>query len=392
MERFRATWQPGFLIPLVLGVVFATDVSLHALRRDRVSYRVWEALRTFGAETPFRSGARYDRPRVYGNLAALGNQPSLRDYHRIVFTTDAWGYHNPPLPADGSAVSAILFGSSFAAGTEVCDSEGLAAQLSALTGRPVYNAAPAEPAPPRVRSLAQRLGMVGGVVIFEYFEGGEPPPISALIAQGQVQRCRRSLGAWDTPLTCRALNWLSEQLDVSPLQVFAARLYRRVQDDRFLPNVGAARLIRAPLRNGPEVLFLADERTIFHRARDPGRAERYFSWLAEQVALQGHQLLVVLSPQKYSVYAPLLREPDPGPEASLAYLREIERRLGTRRIPVVNLTDPLRAAAREALAHDSLVYWRDDTHWNAAGNAVSARAIAPALFSALARGASSGRR
>src|SRR5919106_7005685 len=96
MERVRVSWQPGFTVPLVISAVFAADVALHALPRDRVSYRVWEALRTFGAETPFRPRARYDRPRVYGNLAALGNQIDLRQYHRVVFTTDSLGYHNPP--------------------------------------------------------------------------------------------------------------------------------------------------------------------------------------------------------------------------------------------------------------------------------------------------------
>ncbi len=111
LDRLRPSWQPGFLVPVVLAAWLAADVGLRALPLDRVSYRVWEALRTFGAETPFRPNARYDRPRVYGNLAALGNQPDLREYHRVVFTTDSLGYHNRPELASRGRVSAMLLAS-----------------------------------------------------------------------------------------------------------------------------------------------------------------------------------------------------------------------------------------------------------------------------------------
>ena len=344
-----------------------------------MSYRVWEATRTFGEATPFRSTVRYDRPRVYGNLAALGNQPDLRDYHRIVFTTDSLGYHNPPETRPHAAPGAILFGSSFSAGTEVSDGEDLSAELTALTGRWVYNAAPGEPVPVTVEAIARRLGLERGVVIYEYFEGTGPPAIRATAPDPRELRCRRALGGWDTPATCGAFTWAADRLEVSPLQVFTSRLYRRAQNDVLLPNTSASRVIRTRLANGAEVLFLAQERAVLHAEREAGAGERYFTWLANRLALRGHRLLVVLAPQKYTVYAPLLARPDTGPHPSLAYMAELEGRLRARGIAVVNLAEPLRAAARAALARDSLIYWRDDTHWNAAGNDVAARAIAPVL-------------
>jgi hypothetical protein len=382
VEPYRPSWQPGFLVPLVLLAAFAADVALRTQPRDRVSYRVWEALRTFAAETPFRPAVRYDRARVYGNLAALGNQPDLREYRRTVFSTDSLGYHNPPGAVDGGRVAALLFGSSFAAGAEVSDGEDLAGRLGALTGGVVYNAAPGDPAPARVRALARRVGMEGGVVIYEHFEGADPPPITALPPNPRELRCRRSLGALDGPRTCAVFTWASERLEVSPLAVFADRLHRRVQNDRLLPNTAASHVMRAQLRNGREVLFLADERAIYHRGRSVDAVERYLAWLASRLALQGQGLLVVLAPQKYTVYAPFLAEPDPGPAASPARLAELEARLHGRGIAVVNLIEPLRDAARAALERDALIYWRDDTHWNAAGYDVSARVIAPHLVRA----------
>ncbi|HEX9703750.1 MAG TPA: hypothetical protein VGA20_00700 [Gemmatimonadales bacterium] len=388
----HSSWQPGVLVPLVLAAALAADVGLRALPRELVSYRVWEALRTFGAETPFRPNAHYDRPRVYGNMAALGNQRDLRDYHRVVFTTDSLGYHNRPRAPDDGGVQALLFGSSFSAGTEVSDGEDLAVRIGALTGGVVYNAAPGDPAPVRARALARTLGLERGLVIYEQFEGVAPPAIAALPPNPREVRCHRALGVWDAPWSCAILSWGAERLDVSPLAVFAARLHRRAQNDRLLPNASAARVIRSRLANGREVLFLADERAIYHDGRRLDGAERYFTWLANRLALQGQRLLVVLAPQKYTVYAPLLAHPDSGPAASPASLVALEARLSGRGIAVVNLTVPLRAAAAAALGRDSLIYWRDDTHWNATGNEVSARAVAAELVRRRDAGAGSVKR
>ena len=387
LDRLRPSWQPGFLVPVLLAAWLAADIGLRALPLDRVSYRVWEALRTFGAETPFRPNARYDRPRVYGNLAALGNQPDLREYHRVVFTTDSLGYHNRPDLATGGSVSAILFGSSFSAGSEVSDWESPAVQIGRAGGREVYNAAPSDPAPARVRALAAQVGMRegGGLVIFELLESADPPPITAALPHPRELRCRVTLETWNGRYTCWALTWVSDHLDVSPLQVFAARLYRRLQNDRVLPNAAARHVIRTRLQSGTELLFLADERATYHRRRSSEDVLRHLTWLSNRLALQRQRLLVVLTPHKYSVYAPLLAEPDTGPPETLRYFAALEAGMRARGIAVVDLLEPLRAAARDAAARrgGGLIFWRDDTHWNAAGIAAGARAIATAARAAV---------
>jgi hypothetical protein len=334
-------------------------------------------MRTFGSERPFRPNARYERAGVYGNLSALGNQPDLRHHHHVVFLTDSLGYGNPPELGASGPPGALLFGSSFSAGTEVSAGEGLAARLTDLTGRVVYNAAPGDPAPVRVRELAGQVGMrSGGIVIFEFFEGNIPPPVEAVTPNPSELRCRSLRRVADGQAACAALNRLYDWNEVNPLQVFASRAHRLVQNDILLPNTAAQRVIRARLENGSEALFLRLEREDFRRPRDAAPAERYFIWLDRRLAMQGQQLLVVLMPSKYTVYAPLLEAPDTVTRGSVAYLAELERRLRLRGIAVVNLVIPLRAAAREALRSDSLIYWQDDTHWNATGVIVAAHVIA----------------
>jgi hypothetical protein len=384
MDRLRPSWQPGFLVPLIIGGALAADLALRALvPLDRVSYRVWEATRTFGAGTPFRPGLRYDRPRVYGNLAALGNQPDLREYHRVVFTSDTLGYHNPPETA-GGPVAALLFGSSFAAGTETNDTEGLAAELTRLVGRRVFNAAPGDPAPLGVRALARGLGLRRGVVIYEYFEGAGPPPIDALPPDPASVRCRALLGGWSSPRVCGGLTRLLQRVRVSPLQVYASRVYRRLQNERLLPNPAARRVLRARLANGREILFLAEEPALARATRPVEPVVRALAWLAARLDLLDFDLLVVLVPQKYAVYGPLLA--DGGEEdGAERYLARLESALNARGIATVNVAEPLRTAARAALPYDQYVYWRDDTHWNARGVRVAAAAVAPALARLLGR-------
>ena len=55
MPRFRPWAQPGFLVPLLLGGTLAADLALRLLPRDWVSYRAWEAVRTFATRAKVKS-------------------------------------------------------------------------------------------------------------------------------------------------------------------------------------------------------------------------------------------------------------------------------------------------------------------------------------------------
>ena len=85
---------------------------------------------------------------------------------------------------------------------------------------------------------------------------------------------------------------------------------------------------------------------------------------------------VFFVPTKLRVYAFALgaavqeRLPWPAPG-----LQALEDAFAPHGIPVLDLSEPLVAAAERGLPRGEYVYWRDDTHWNGRGM----RAVAPAI-------------
>ena len=371
------TWcRLEVLAPATLALGLALDLGLRALPVDYFSFRAWEALRVGGEAGPFRPNRRYVNPRAYGDLANLGNLPADRAFHAETVSTDAFGYRNAPGPPPGGVWRAVLTGTSFSAGTEVGYDETLAAQLSRVAGGGVYNAALAEGGLARLREIMQRVGMERGVLVFEYLEGRGPPSIIVGHDRPAVGRCPDVVAA--SPDVCALYNRVIEHSRVSPVRIFASRVLRRMQNDRWLPNPDRDMVTRTTLPDGSAMLFEASEWSWVLPLGDEARVVRYFTWLERRLRREQVVLLVVLAPKKHTVYGPLL-ERRRDSESGAQSLARIEAGLKTARVPVVNLTEPLRAAASVELAAGRYVYFLDDTHWNAAGIAEAARAIAPQL-------------
>ncbi len=370
----------GVLIPATLAFAAVADLALRALPHDRFTFRAWEAVRTPGEDAPFLPNIRYHNDHTYGNLSAIGNLPAARRYRSVTLTTDSLGYANPPgLIARGEGgregAAAIVFGSSFAAGSEIGDDSTLAAQLGRLAGRPVYNAAADELNFAEMRDLTRTIVAPGGLVILEIPENRQVPGVTRLHVRNRTSRCREVMAALRLTRACPAYAWIARHARVSPLAILSQHVLKRVEDGCWLPNPYAALVLRERLRDGSEMLFLADERAEYHARRSEQAAVRYYRWLASRLRLEGYKLLVVLVPVKYTVYAPLLERADPGPDASAAYLDRLRRGLTAAGVPAVDLTGPLRAAAAAALARGDYVFYTDDTHWNAAGVVVAAAAV-----------------
>jgi hypothetical protein len=89
---------------------------------------------------------------------------------------------------------------------------------------------------------------------------------------------------------------------------------------------------------------------------------------------------VYFIPTKYRIYCPLLSIPQDvvlhEPSPALKSLNEFFLPKG---IPVYDLTPTLRKAAAASLQNGELIYWADDTHWNALGTAATAEFIANSL-------------
>src|SRR6185295_7557502 len=89
---------------------------------DSFAIRAWEAVSrnafTEGG-IPFEPSKRYQNDRAYGDLAVFSNRPELREYHREVFTADAFGYRNADRFSPDNPPDAILVGTSFSVGCGV---------------------------------------------------------------------------------------------------------------------------------------------------------------------------------------------------------------------------------------------------------------------------------
>jgi hypothetical protein len=356
---------------------FLLDLVLRFVPLDPLTFRAWEAmLRHYpNAVGPFVPNKHYHRDNSYGGVAGIGNLPCFRHYHSVDFTTDAYGFHNPPALAEANPMG-IVIGDSFAVGSELPEDQSLAAQLSQRFGGYFYNAG--APQPLHLRSLeavAKRIGLHHGLVIFEFLESRasqDPPPATPDGGRGPGQAFFfRILGSEWTDRLAPPLN----QLHASPLQAFSAKLEKKIQDDTLLPNSFASFVVQERLRNGEPIVFLPAE---FKSPSDPPKAaERwvaYFAWYAAELHKDGLALTVLLVPNRTTIYAPLLAEPR-DVSASRETLDALVNALANLGVRTVPLERRYRQDAAALLHQEKYLYFLDDTHWNGNGTSVAADEI-----------------
>src|SRR5688572_24826800 len=138
--HLRPSLQLGFTLPLIVLLVAMADVGLRFMPIAPLAFRGWEVASRFGEQAALERNVRFRTDRSYGELAALGNLPGLRQYRPETFTTDALGYRNPP-DLVARPVDAILVGSSFSVGLGASDDQIPSVQIGEASGRAVYNAA-----------------------------------------------------------------------------------------------------------------------------------------------------------------------------------------------------------------------------------------------------------
>ena len=370
-------WSIGRLLPRLMLVFFVLDLVLRFVPLDPLTFRAWAAmLRHYpNAVGPFIPHKHYHRDNSYGGVASIGNLPALRHYHSVDFTTDAYGFHNPPALAQSSSIG-IVIGDSFSVGSELPEDHSLSAQLTQRFGGYLYNAG--APQPLHLRSLeavAQRLGLHHGLVIFEFLESRalqDPPAATPDGGRGAVQSfVFRALGQEWTDRLGTPLN----ELHSSPLQALSAKLDKKIQNDALLPNSFASFVIQETLKNGEPIIFLPAE---FKSPSDHGKAAdgwaAYFAWYSEQLRNDGLELVVLLVPNRTTIYAPLLAKPHDvsASRATLADFAKALQNAGVRNVPL----EPRYAHdAAVLLDQKKYLYFLDDTHWSSNGTAVAADEI-----------------
>lgn len=361
------------VLPALLAGVFLADGVTRAMPVTTWSFRAWEGLSAnHGPTTPFEPLARFDSASSFGDLANMGNIRFMRVHRRETFTIDQFGFRNPPGLAESGRVSVLLLGDSFAAGSSVSDELTLAGQLGRTWKRPTYALAPMLPRAAALKAFAAMLRIKpGGWVVhqqtYAYNETHawaiEPVASPGLTAP---HRFRRSFTS-----------------DVRPLRILVNQAWKTLQDGRWLANPFATAVRRVPLLNGDDMLFIAGETAgqgvAPATATSIAESVAYAVGLKDQAEQLGLHYLAVLVPTKTAIYQHLIAPSiGVGPRVPGTVI-ETERQLAAAGVRVINLFEPLTARASDALARRQYVYWRDDTHWNPAGIASAAEAIASVI-------------
>jgi SGNH hydrolase-like domain, acetyltransferase AlgX len=367
-------WSIGRILPRLMLFFFALDLVLRFVPLDPVTFRAWEAMlrRYPNAVGPFTPNKHYHRDNSYGGVAGIGNLPALRHYHAVDFTTDADGFHNPPALAQANPIG-IVIGDSFAVGSELPEDQSLSAQLTQRFGGYFYNAGAPQPLHlVSLEAVARRIGLRRGFVIFEFLESRamqDPPSMTPDGGRGAAQSLVfRTLGPDWTDRLSTPLN----QLHASPLQALSAKLEKQIQNETILPNSFAAFVIQEKLPNGDCVVFLPAE---LKSPSDPRKAaERwaaYLSWYSNELRKDGLDLLVLLVPNRPTIYAPLLAGPL-DVSASLVTFDNLTRSLRSAGVRTVPLEHRFLKDASTLLPQKKYLYFLDDTHWNGNGTAIAA--------------------
>lgn len=309
--------------------------------------------------------------RSYGDLSSMGNMSDVRVYRREEFHSDACGNRNVPSLLERRS-DVVLWGDSFFAGDGNSDENILSVQLEKALGAPVYNGASV--GPQFMRALFHRLKQRQGwlvVDLLERLDYGDPGKSLSLDEEDVCVNVPAEIAKQ------RSKDDLKTTLAISPAKVWGLGLLKKLQNDQILPNPYKQNVFRRQLRGGEMFLFLGWEGP---RKGEAEGALKYARWMQDEAAKEGVRTLIVLIPNKYTVYSPLFKElPQPGFARGGTYLQNIERLLVAAGIPVLNLTEIMRKHAAEAYAAGRFIYWPDDTHWNPEGIFYAAQSIADRL-------------
>jgi hypothetical protein len=351
----------GYWIPAIVAGFFVLDILFRLLPLDCFAFRPYEPLQRYAVPpSPFDRLSSVTVPRSYGDLANISNLPKFRVYHSQTATTDRFGFRNADKIFDGPQIAGVCIGDSFTVGYAVNDTETLAVQLSQLCGKPFYNAGAVnclqEPL-----NLFKQLKFNRGFVIAEMAESSIP---SISLVKGDTvefsstlsakEQMKRILLGWKYPSTFRQ---------------FLAGLIHPLQNDVVLPNVAAKNVVIGELQDGQSMLFSSDIlKRVTTTGKEPFLPARTLQKLIDmdrEYKKLGYTYVVMIAPDKYSIYGPLLKQSSDLPRTPCRVL-EVEKTLRANGITVVDVYDVLSREAAKRLERHEYMYWSDDVHWTPA--------------------------
>ena len=300
---------------------------------------------------------------VYGDLAAMTGDPSLRELRKMEFRTDALGFRNDTVPHQ---IDVVVLGDSFAAGAGVTQTATFAHTLAAHHGLSVYNLS--YPGGPYEQYLnfsieAPKLNLLPGTeLIWTIYTGNDLED-----AGGEIWDIQ-SL-PWRTG-TAAALVEYRTFRDRSPLrQIWSALLsrWRGISKDvlvRSLPEGGPM------LFYGPQEAWGQRTRREVERHPNFPKLLTTFRAMKKTADRMKVRIAIIILPTKGEVYRQVLSPESPAAdsqrsgfgEAVLSACEQIS-------LACWDSKPYLREEARRLFAASKeLLWWRDDTHINDSGH------------------------
>jgi hypothetical protein len=326
-------------------------------------------------DAPFRPNLRLHTKFFLGDEADEGNLRPTEELPARNFTTDRLGFRDTPPILPGKVADLVVFrGFSFTFGAGLSDDQTLPSVLERELRVNAYNAGRFHDDPETPEDFDALMGRIGAhphTVVYVHLEP------NGHVGVERPQHLKRLLRfAKELPM-----NWIRS----SPAIRYAGLAKKQAENDRVLHNRYADHVVSYPLPDGRRFLVL--DRELEHDVTeydDAVVAERadYIAWWNARMTERGAQMVVLLVPDKLSVYGPELGVPLPREP----YLNRMEKQLEERGLRVVNGLSLLRATARQDLASGRLAYLREDQHWSASGVERLGKATAEAI-----RGVNDGR-
>jgi hypothetical protein len=358
---------PGTVLAIAALIVLSGFLPLRWFRFQ--DYEI--ARQVLQWDAPFIPNLRMRSTFFEGSEAVAGNlEPGERLGWRN-FTTDRFGFRVTPPVHGGATPELVVFrGFSFVFGVGLGDEDTFPSALARQVGVNAYNAARFHDdpeAPEDFDRLMDKIGARPKTVVYVHLE---PNAHVLSPASGRQDPRRRLLRfAKEFPLT-----WVR----LSPLILNAVEAKKSVENDLILHNRYRDNVRSFALPDGRPILVrkgdLERAQTSFDDSLVAGRSA-YIAWWNARIVERGARMIVLLVPDKISVYGPSLGVPLPADP----YLDRMERDLAARGVPVVNGLPVLRSTAAADVASGQLSYFREDQHWNERGVERLARATAEAI-------------
>jgi hypothetical protein len=374
----------GQLVPRLLAAIAVMTCAGGVLPLEWFGFADFQIARQAPPlDAPFAPNLNIRSDRYRGSGAIAGNLPSTENSRPRTFTTDALGFRWTPPVHPGELPRAIVIrGFSNTWGGSLSDTETLPAQLARRWNVNVQNGArflEDHERPEDYDRLIDRLGTVPEVAVYVHLEQNDDELSS--YQDGALDRAGKRLAGswyeWAAHWTAASERWAMNWIRLSPAIQLSTRARKALQNDTIQPNIYRKNVDIYRTPDGGRMIF---ERSELERAATTladdviRRRADFIAFWNDHLLKRGTRMIVLLIPDKISVYGPPLGVAglyDP-------FLERMDRELTRRGIQVVNGLTEFRRYTETDLASGNFSYWRDDLHWTPLGVRRLAEAVAKA--------------